>query len=93
MIARIAVAAAVYAIDKPYSYRIPDGMDLRPGMRVRIPFGAGNRRTEGVVLRVETGEEAGLKSVDEALDAEPLLSERMLRLSVFLRERYFCSFY
>ena len=93
MIARIAVAAAVYAIDKPYSYRIPDGMDLRPGMRVRIPFGAGNRRTEGVVLRVETGEEEGLKSVDEALDDEPLLSERMLRLAGFLRERYFCTFY
>ena len=93
MIARIAVAAAVYAIDKPYSYRIPEGMELRPGMRVRIPFGAGNRRTEGVVLRVETGEETGLKSVDEALDAEPLLSERMLRLAGFLRERYFCTFY
>ncbi len=93
MIARIAVAAAVYAIDKPYSYRIPDGMDLRPGMRVRVPFGAGNRRTEGVVLRVEAGEEADLKQIDEALDAEPLLSERMLRLAGFLRERYFCTFY
>ena len=93
MIARIAVAAAVYAIDKPYSYRIPAGMDLRPGMRVRVPFGPGNRRTEGVALCVETGEEEGLKSVDEALDAEPLLSERMLRLAGFLRERYFCTFY
>ena len=40
MIARIAVAAAVYAIDKPYSYCIPEGMELRPGMRVRVPFGA-----------------------------------------------------
>ena len=93
MIARIAVAAAVYAIDKPYSYRIPEGMDIRPGMRVRVPFGAGNRRTEGVVLRVEAGEEEGLKNVDESLDAEPVLSERMLRLAGFLRERYFCTFY
>ena len=93
MIARIAVAAAVYAIDKPYSYCIPEGMELRPGMRVRVPFGAGNRRTEGMVLRVEAGETEGLKRVDEALDAEPLLSERMLRLAGFLRERYFCTFY
>ena len=93
MIARIAVAAAVYAIDKPYSYRIPEGMELRPGMRVRVPFGPGNRRTEGVVLRVEPGEEEGLKSIDEPLDSEPLLSERMLRLAGFMRERYFCTFY
>ena len=26
MIAQLAVAAAVYAIDKPYSYRVPEGM-------------------------------------------------------------------
>ena len=30
MIAKIAVEAASFAIDKPYSYRIPEGMELRP---------------------------------------------------------------
>ena len=44
MIAQLAVAAAVYAIDKPYSYRVPEGMALEPGMRVTVPFGRGNRR-------------------------------------------------
>ena len=34
MIAKVAVSAAMFAIDKPYSYRIPDGMVLRPGQRV-----------------------------------------------------------
>ena len=72
MIARIAVAAAVYAIDKPYSYRIPAGTDVRPGMRVRVPFGAGNRRTEGVILALEAGDETGLKSIDEVLDDTPV---------------------
>ena len=93
MIAELAVAAAIYAIDKPYSYRIPDGMLLHPGMRVRLPFGNGNRRTEGVVLRIREGEEAGLKCIDAPLDDSPLLSERMLHLAAFLRERYFCTFY
>ena len=31
MIAQLAVAAAVYAIDKPYSYRVPEGMQVQPG--------------------------------------------------------------
>ena len=53
MIAKIAVSAATFAIDKPYSYRIPENMTLQPGLRVMIPFGRGNRRTEGVVLSVE----------------------------------------
>ena len=93
MIAKIAVAAANFAIDKPYSYRIPLGMDLLPGMRVSLPFGAGNRRTEGIVLSVEEGEGAELKPVDMPLDSEPLLSASMLRLADFMRGRYFCTFY
>ena len=93
MIAQVAVAAAVYAIDKPYSYLVPPDMALAPGMRVRIPFGGGNRRTEGVVLRLYQGEEEGLKRIDAPLDEQSMLSERMLHLAAFLRERYFCTFY
>lgn len=93
MIAEIAVSAAIYAIDKPYSYRVPDGMQLEPGMRVRLPFGAGNRRTEGVVLLLREGDETGLKCVDAPLDEAPVLSDRMLHLAAFVRERCFCTFY
>ena len=93
MIAKIAVSAANFAIDKPYSYRIPEEMQLRPGQRVQLPFGRGNRRCEGVVLSVEPGEEAGLKAVERCLDPQPILTDRQLRLAAFLRERYFCTFY
>ena len=93
MIAKIAVAAANFAIDKPYSYRIPFGMALTPGVRVSVPFGAGNRRTEGIVLALEEREGLELKPVAEVLDQEPLLTESMLRLAAFMRSRYFCTFY
>jgi len=68
MIAKIAVAAANFAIDKPYSYFAQDDLALRPGMRVQIPFGRSNRATEGVVLAVEEGEQGTLKAVTCALD-------------------------
>jgi len=93
MIAKIAVAAANFAIDKPYSYRVGYGQQLMPGMRVMVPFGRGNKPSEGVVLQVEEGSEEGLKTVSQALDEEPLLSSGMLRLAAFLKERYFCTFY
>ena len=93
MIAKIAVSAANFAIDKPYSYWIPEGMDVSVGSRVMVPFGRGNRRAEGVVLTLEQGTAEGLKSVEKVLDESPLLSENMLRLAAFLRERYFCTFY
>ncbi len=93
MIGKIAVAAANFAIDKPYSYRIPLGLQLRPGMRVLVPFGRGNKPTEGILLQLEQGDNETLKFVSRCLDAEPLLDETMLRLAAFLRERYFCTFY
>ena len=93
MIAKIAVSAATFAIDKPYSYRIPDDLHLQPGVRVQVPFGRGNRRTEGVVLSVESGSDPTLKTIDCSLDEEPLLTQQMLRLAAFMRERYFCTFF
>ncbi len=92
MIAKIAVSAARFSIDKPYSYRFDETLDLRPGIRVMVPFGPGNRRTEGVVLAVEAGDESGLKAVLQKLEEEQLVDEAMLRLAAFLRERYFCTF-
>ena len=93
MIAQIAVSAAIYAIDKPYSYWVPPQLSVAPGMRVLVPFSQGNRRVEGVVLAVTDGEETGLKSVAAVLDETPVLSESLLHLAAFLRERYFCTFY
>jgi primosomal protein N' (replication factor Y) len=93
MTAEIAVAAAVYAIDKPYSYQIPEGMTVLPGMRVTVPFGRGNRRSEGVVLSVDERCDPALKPVGQLLDPKPVLSGQMLRLAAFIRERYFCTFF
>lgn len=93
MIASIAVSAASFAMDKPFSYRSPRGVTILPGMRVSVPFGPGNRLTEGVILRVEEGDGADLKVISDVLDEEPVLNETMLRLAAFIRQRYFCTFY
>ena len=93
MIAKIAVSAANFAIDKPYSYAVPEEMHLLPGIRVMVPFGRSNRNTEGVVLETADGDEKGLKNITRVLDDAPVLSATMLRLAAFLRERYFCTFF
>ena len=79
MIAQVAVSDCVYAIDRPYSYRIPDGLTLQPGMRVLVPFGNGNRKKEAVVLAVSAGEEAKLKAVEQAVRyAKQMVAEASL---------------
>ena len=53
-VAKIAVSAAPYWIDKPYEYAVPDDLlgRVQPGIRVAVPFSAGNRRSEGIVFRI-----------------------------------------
>ena len=84
-VAKIALQAATYAIDKPYDYQVPPELldTLRPGMRVVVPFGAGNRRTEGIVLALEGGypDDPRRKSILTVLDEEPVLDGEALRLA------------
>ncbi len=91
MIGKIAVSAAIYAIDKPYDYLVPE--EAQVGQRVIVPFGRANKPTEGIILALEPGEREKLKSVSSLLDPQPLLDDKALRLAAFLRERYFCTFY
>jgi len=96
-VAKVAISAATFAIDRPYDYELPPALAgrVQRGMRVLVPFGAGNRRTEGLVLSTEPceGELRTLKKVLALLDEEPVLSEEHLQLALWMRERYFCTVY
>ena len=95
-IAKIAVAAAPYSIDKPYDYLIPELLQNQvcPGVRVTVPFGRGNRSSEGIVLSTETGQKTPeLKTIADVLDREPVLDSEGIALALFLRQRYFCTLY
>ena len=52
VVAKVAVSKAIYAIDKPYDYLVPPELEgqVLPGMRVAVPFGSGNRGSDGIVL-------------------------------------------
>jgi len=96
MVAKVALAAATYAIDRPYSYEIPAELTdrIRPGMRVMVPFGAGNRRCDGIVLSVVPREdEMRLKPVLALLDDEPVLDPDGIRLALWVRDQWFCTVY
>ena len=93
-IAKIAIEAATFAIDKPYDYLVPEGMEVCPGMQVTVPFGRGNRRSEGMVLAVESRlPDRPLKAVEAVLDEESQLSREQIRLALWMCQRYFCTFY
>jgi len=93
-VAKVAVSAATYSIDRPYDYLIPEEFSslVSIGTRVEVPFGRANRSSEGVVLSVETASSLpALKSIRRVLDSENVLGEMQIRLALFMRERFFCT--
>ena len=94
VIAKVAVQAAPYAIDKVYDYLLPQDMAAQVGCRVLVPFGRGNRSSEALILSLGVGvPDKPLKTVRSLLDEEPVVSDKEIRLALWMRQRYFCTFY
>ena len=95
LFAKVAVENTIYHFDKLFIYRVPQLLreQVLPGVRVSVPFGAGNRRRVGMVffLSGEGGER--VKDVDSVLDREAALSPDMLELARWMKERYYCTLF
>ncbi|WP_018176216.1 primosomal protein N' [Thioalkalivibrio sp. AKL8] len=81
---RIACIALDRPLDRLFDYRIPEGLTLAPGQRVRVPFGRGS--TIGVVVELASTSEVApgrLRAIQEAPEAEPILEPRLLALLQF----------
>ncbi|MBQ6680103.1 MAG: primosomal protein N' [Lachnospiraceae bacterium] len=80
-------------VDRPFTYIVPDAFSgqVRTGSAVVVPFGRGNTRRRGYVTQLFEGKETPERPLKEILSPdEKALShtEQLVRLAVFLRERY-----
>lgn len=84
--------AARVLIDGPselvFDYAIPEGMDARPGCRVKIPLR--NKPSTGTVLDVteEMPENFDLRPIDSLIDPEPLITPKLLQLGKWMADYY-----
>ncbi len=86
-------------VDRVFAYRLPDPLSfVVPGYRVLVPFGRGEKPTEGFVVS-ETDESGlpegfglagALKDVSGALEDYPALSREQLELAQWMKEEYSC---
>ncbi|MEA4852788.1 MAG: primosomal protein N' [Christensenella sp.] len=90
MYAKVIVDISHTQVDKVFEYRIPEGMELREGMRVSVPFG-GMKQVEGLVIDIcQTTEfDAGkIKDVISPLEDFCALTAKQIALARFIREKY-----
>ena len=91
MYAEIIVDIASEQVDRVFTYRVPEGMALAPGMRVRVPFGP--REKEGFVIRLKDQadyEESKIKAVLQPLEDYPALLPPLMDLAWEIREKCHC---
>jgi primosomal protein N' (replication factor Y) len=85
----------------PFDYLVPPNFaeKLHPGMRVSVPLGRGNRSTEGYCTKVTQALELPvesrpdprrLKSIERVVDAQSLVSPRLLELAHWISDYYIC---
>lgn len=94
-IAVVVISNATREFDKEYHYTIPDSLldKVKAGVRVIVPFGKSNRLKEAYVLdKVSKTEYSGLKEIKKVVDDEPVLSEKMLKLAAWMKDRYICTY-
>ena len=80
-------------VDRVFTYRVPEGMKLCPGMRVHVPFGR-VRRVEGVVVAMADACDlppGRVRDVTDVLEDYPAVLPGLLRLAMRIRESSFCT--
>ncbi len=82
-------------LDTSYHYLVPQDLRemIQPGQRVRVPFGRGDKLTTGYCVAVGQAAPQGrrLKTLQEIVDRDPLLTQEMLNLTHWIADRYLCS--
>ena len=77
-------------LDKLFFYSVPPSLEIKPGMRVIVPFGT--RKLVGVVLRCGVQpadiERKLIKPIQATMDEEPALSNELLRLGAWMAGYY-----
>lgn len=95
MVAQVIVQSDTRALDRCFSYAVPDIMigELCAGMQVSVPFGMGNRLKSGVVLSLSNEETPETLKFISAIENNAVICPAcLLSLVEFLREKTFCSY-
>ncbi len=93
LVATVAVDNTFFSFDTDYSYAVPNRLKdiVQIGSKVTVPFGKGDKTRDGIVLSITECNSDGLKELNTV--CEKVLSDELVRLALWLKERCFCTTY
>ena len=93
MFAEIVVDIAHSAVDRRFTYRIPEGLDVSVGHHVLVPFGQGDRLKEGFVVAIKDDSDyPSIKDICRIVEPYPVLLPEQIALAEWMQDAYHCLF-
>ncbi|MCX7904201.1 MAG: primosomal protein N' [Caloramator sp.] len=96
-IASIIINTNIKELDKEFDYIIPEELEeyIEIGKRVIVPFGAGNKLIEGLVININeySDLENELKKIYDVIDENIIIDNKTIEIARKIKERYLCTFY
>lgn len=80
-----------YPVEGSFTYAVPEGMDAREGMRVRVNFK--NRQVTAFIRRIHSEKPSftGIKEIQKLIDEEPIFDSRLVGLAEYAALNYLCT--
>lgn len=96
LIADVIIDITLKQLDRIFQYIIPEKYEqaARCGMGVKVPFGNGNRITDGIIVGIgerTSYDPSKLKEISELNENAAVLDADLIELADFIRRRYGCT--
>lgn len=93
MFAEVIVDIAHTAVDRRFTYRIPEDLPVSVGHHVLVPFGLGNHTKEGFVVALkDSADYPGIKDIAKIIERYPVLLPDQIALAEWMKDAYHCLF-
>jgi len=90
--ANVIVDLSADALDRVFSYRVPENLSLQPGQQVLVPFGP--RKLEGFVVSLSDHcdlPDEKVRSVISVVQDYPVILPELMSLADWIHQRYLCN--
>ena len=96
LFADVIIGISHEAVDRPFEYAVPDNLRevIEEGMKVNVPFGAGNKLRSAVVVGlhdVPNYSSDKLKTIDSVDNKGISVNEDAMELALWIKKRYGCT--
>ena len=94
--AEVIINSEALEIDRPFTYKVPEEFnnEIKIGQIVKVPFGKGNKTSEGFILNLKNDDNIKfkIKNIAAILVKDPVIDEDDINLIEFLREKTLCKY-